>query len=769
MRIAYVANIRLPTEKAHGLQIMQMCDAFARIGHEVTLIVPQRTNTSEVSPWQYYGLPPRFNIICVPVFDFIPYDRWLGNIALWLTTLSFARNARKAVVAACPNLIFSRDAFLIRLAPKGVPFIFEAHDFPSKPWLYRRIWNACTRIVTVTIGLKKAFLIAGVPEANLLTAHDAVDLEKFRITDGRAAARRSLGLPLEGFLALYTGHLYPYKGADDLLEACRHLRHGTHVVFVGGRPDDLARLKARAAALSLMNAIFVGPVQHERIPEFLRAADVAILPTRASDRHSSEFLSPLKLFEYLAASKAIVATDLPSIREVLDDRSAAFVPPQDPSALAMVMNGLAEAPGEVVRLERAAAELAEGRTWTRRAERVLSGLPKPHTPRAWTWRYRSELQVIVLALVLRAGYGLAFPSHLEGSDAWLYIQYADLLRGIPVWSLNMSTYFQPGFPFFLALVRSLFGTSQAALSLAQAAISTATVGLITSMAGRLISRRAGLFAGLMAALSMPAIIESSVIYTETLYSFLLTAAVYVLVRAAFSPAVHRHAAIAGGLFAIAGIVRELALFNALVLAFIMGIYKRSWRLFIGLLAPMAVVLIVFGYSNRLIASEQSVGHVPIFAKNYEATLQDAQSQRYLLRWWLYPEGVWLFFRFPNRLAEISNDVSTKAALFSGDSRIIASQAPYILMKGLLILLHWVILVLAVYGLWRGRMSREAKIIFFVTIAFATGTIIIGSVARIRGFDAFEPLARYRFPVEPLIMILAAAGIDRLLKVHMKPE
>lgn len=155
------------------------------------------------------------------------------------------------------------------------------------------------------------------------------------------------------------------------------------------------------------------------------------------------------------------------------------------------------------------------------------------------------------------------------------------------------------------------------------------------------------------------------------------------------------------------------------------------------------------------------GPAPVLSKGYEATLQDPNSRRFLLRWEMYPEGVWRFFRYPHRLAEISDETSTKAVLLSGDPARILPQAPRIAAKGFLTLVHWAVLLLAAYGLWRGAMDIRAKALLGVTVAFAAGTIILASVARLQGFEAFEPLARYRFPTEPLIIILAAAGLDRL--------
>jgi hypothetical protein len=140
------------------------------------------------------------------------------------------------------------------------------------------------------------------------------------------------------------------------------------------------------------------------------------------------------------------------------------------------------------------------------------------------------------------------------------------------------------------------------------------------------------------------------------------------------------------------------------------------------------------------------------------------------RWYLYPVGVFVYFRYPFRLLDLSTaNVSAKQALRSGDWAHIASAAPEIATKGFLILFHWFILLMAAYGFWKGRVRKEAKIVIATVILYAMGTILIRSIGHNLGFAAYEPLARYRFPTEPLILVMAAAGIERLTRKAAAPS
>jgi len=769
MKIAYVADIRLPTEKAHGLQIMEMCRAFAQEGHEVRLFVPRRRNFIAATPWEHYGMTPAFEIVEVPyLFDFIWYDRIFGRFALWLNLPQFRFMAARAVRGFKPDVIYARDPWFVGLDPRA-RYVYEAHDLPERVTpIHRWLWKRASRIVAVTEGLRRALVSAGVPEAKVLTAHDGVDAAKFDVKETKSEARAKLGLPAEGFIAVYTGHLYPYKGADDLLEACARLRPASRVVFVGGRPDDLARLKARAEALGAENAIFVGPVPHLQVPLYLRAADAAVLPTRASDRHAAEFLSPLKLFEYLAAGKAIVATGTPSVREVLSDRSAVFVPPSDPAALARALNDLADIPAKREALEREAALLAEGHSWTRRACRALEGLPEPRPFQAWHRRYRTELLLAGLAFAIRAAYVLFFPQvGISGGDGEIYLGLSDLVRGLVDHVPAAPTYYPILYPYFLAAVRVLFGDDLVWVRLWQALFSAVTVFVMALMARRWVGRDAVVPTGLLAAAYPAMVLESGIMYTETTYTLCLTAAVALGILAVETRR-HRHALAAGAAFVAAGLTRELGFYQAVLFSAFVALVRRSWKLALLILVPTLVALWGIGLRNAAIAERLSLDSPPLVSKNYEAAFSEPTLLRFLFapeRWHLYPEGTFLYFRFPHRLSDLGTGEPIADAKPDGDvvlhldvKRPFAPQPPtQVAAKILLTLFHWSILILAAYGLWRGVMPRFAKAGLMIPIAFAFATIMFQGLHRLQGFEGLEPLARYRFPSEPFILLLAVAG------------
>jgi glycosyltransferase involved in cell wall biosynthesis len=765
MRIAYIANARMPTEKAHGLQVMQMCRAFAQIGHDVTLVVPKRKNWIDKSIWEFYGMEANFKMVEVPIVDFIVWDKWLGNWALWLTTAWFGFKARRVIEDLKPDVIYSRDPFSSAWTPKWVPNVFEAHTFPNRAlWLYRWLWGQCDRVVSVTAGLQKMFAEQGIPESRLRVAADAVDLEAFTVTESKEACRRELNLPLDKFLVVYAGHLYPYKGIPDQIEAGQWLSPDIRLVIVGGRPDDLERTKALAAKFNLTNVIFVGRVPHKAVPKYLRAADLATMPYTRESHHVEYYSSPMKLFEYLAAGAPIISTDLPAVREILNDENAEFVPAEDPKALAEGINRLHANPTRLAALSAHSSRLAKNYTWKSRAAAVLDAMPKPRVEWKLTFwkRYRSEILLALLALVIRFAYVGLFPQHpLEGGDSFGYIGRADTIRGLREADPSWTPFYQPGYPYFLAAVRSIFGEGLIWVRLFQAALSAATVFLMAMIARRWISPYAARVAGLIGALYPPMILESGIFYTETLYTFLLTLSVFLFLRALDSRKA-LDAVLCGAAFALAGLTRELGFYAAALLVAYAAL-RKSWRT--AAIVATCVMLALSGtaYSNRRVAEsrpDQKV--VPLVGKGYESTVlekgfrEDAFSPKYL---YAYPVGLYRYLRFPFRLIDISDETSIKRTIHSGDVRTIAAASPQIVAKGALVLLHWLILILAAVGLAKSRGDRRLKIVLSAVIVFAAATIIFGIVGRRGKFELFEPLARYRFPTEPLIIVLAAAGVE----------
>ncbi|KKU36608.1 MAG: Glycosyl transferase group 1 [Candidatus Azambacteria bacterium GW2011_GWF2_46_32] len=247
---------------------------------------------------------------------------------------------------------------------------WEAHTFPGSPQKYQRILKKINGLVAISHGLKKSFQTVGMAEEKILVAPDAVDLARFAISESLQECRKKLGLPQDKKIVLYTGHLYGWKGVDTLIQASKLFNEDTLVYLVGGTEEDVASYKPSSRAQveglkaeSYKLVTFVGHKPHKEIPFWLKAADVLVLPNSAKEKISAVYTSPLKLFEYMAAGKPIVASDLPALREILNENAAVLVEPDNPEALAKGIEKVLKDSVLAKKIAQNAAEEAKNCTW----------------------------------------------------------------------------------------------------------------------------------------------------------------------------------------------------------------------------------------------------------------------------------------------------------------------------------------------------------------------------------------------------------------------
>jgi glycosyltransferase involved in cell wall biosynthesis len=232
-----------------------------------------------------------------------------------------------------------------------LPVIFEAHDLESwnpsrakerwaQPLLHLLDRTALTRsqaIVSLTEDFRRLLARMGwrAPEDVVVIA-DAFDDRQIAPGD-RVAARRQLGLPEDASLVIYSGMTFAYRKLDLLLDAFARLRErlpNVQLVLVGGRPAEIAQLRAQAAALNIDAAItWAGQLPQEQIIPYLHAADALVIPDTITDVTAS----PLKLFEYLAAGRAVVLPAIPALAEVLSPDIGYYFRRGDTGALAQAL------------------------------------------------------------------------------------------------------------------------------------------------------------------------------------------------------------------------------------------------------------------------------------------------------------------------------------------------------------------------------------------------------------------------------------------------
>lgn len=393
MRLFYIANARLPTEKAHGYQICKMCEAFALNGAQVTLLHPYRhqmdARLSSTSVFDYYGLRPIFEVQTLPNWDIVLLNRFIPD--RWFTPLFFAHafvwanySARKARQQGA-DVYYTRDStiayWLVRF---GIPTVYEAHVVPkgAQRWLLQKVARSSwlRLVVVLTSYIKQHFVDMGFAEDKVIVLPDGVDLSLFDNVPSQAECRQRLGLPLDRPIIGYIGRFQTMemeKGISDLVRAMKYVPSYNNseplLLCVGGPMDIVPKYLeiARQEGVPESRLKFVDRVPNVEVPYWIRACDGASIPWPWTE-FSAYYTSPLKLFEYMAAGVPIVASDLPSIREVLrHGENAWLVPPGDPKALAEGIRHLLENPDIAKMLAQQVGKEVQRYTWKRRAATIL--------------------------------------------------------------------------------------------------------------------------------------------------------------------------------------------------------------------------------------------------------------------------------------------------------------------------------------------------------------------------------------------------------------
>ena len=381
MRLIYIANARIPTEKAHGYQIMKMCESFARRDFSVELIVPERKNKIKEAPFVFYDLKENFKIRKIKCFDFIgAFPKW-GRVSFWLQNvffnfyLFFAKLEKDAI-------FYTRSALavlVLRLRNKEV--FFESHSVAKNRKVgHKFLLGEKAKIIALTKEMKRIYCQLGFNQGNILVASDGVDLKIFVGEMKKEEARKKTDLPLDpsagwagkkivGFFGRFRT-MGEDKGLAGIIKTLVVLPKEVCLLAVGGSLAEIDFYKNLAVKDSVSDrVIFKTAVARTELPFYQQSCDILLMPFPDTE-HYRFYMSPLKMFEYMASSRPIVATDLPSIREVLNEKNSVLIKSDNPNELAVAIKELVDNPVFGAALAKQARKDVENYTWEKRAEKI---------------------------------------------------------------------------------------------------------------------------------------------------------------------------------------------------------------------------------------------------------------------------------------------------------------------------------------------------------------------------------------------------------------
>lgn len=368
MKITYIATSTIPSRTANSIHVMKMCQAFAQHGHEVTLIVPDNQANCEPGVedvFDFYGVEGCFKILYLPLLPV----KGKGLI--------YGFHAAKKTKELQPDIIYGRDlpgCFFASLLK--VPVIFESHA-PIEGFVYGNIFNRLIqrpelmKLVVITHALKD-YYSSRYPfiSDRIVVAPDGADPvpdDAIPVVLPNKGKRLQVG---------YVGHLYKGKGMEIISNLAPRCDWADFHI-IGGLDNDITYWKR--ATSNIKNILYYGYLPHSKTISYTLAFDVVLVPNQkkvsayGGESDIGKWTSPMKIFEYMAAGKPIICSDIPVLREVLvDEQNAILCDPENIDLWEEALTILSENENVRIQLgETAQKDFARRYSWYSRAEKLL--------------------------------------------------------------------------------------------------------------------------------------------------------------------------------------------------------------------------------------------------------------------------------------------------------------------------------------------------------------------------------------------------------------
>lgn len=355
-RIAVVNELRPGGGLAHAINVIKTAGGFARLGHEVTVLcrAPEGGKREEGVGAAYREPMLRWR--------FAPEGTAARPFGSGDPAEAFGAWATAQAIELGADLVYARHFHgALAASAAGLAAVLETHaHIGDQNPLLLRAFNATARheaplgaIVTISRRLADDYIARGADARRVAVVPDGVDVEMFTpppLSDlGPAPFERREGERH----AIYTGHLYDYKGIPTVIAGAA-LLPGVRFHLVGGLSADVERARGAAARAGVSNVAVHGPRPYAEVPRWLWHADVLLLPPSA-DHPSAAWTSPVKLGEYLAAGPPIVASDITGLRDWVGEPAVGWFRADSPADLARAVVAACAETGEARGVRRRAA------------------------------------------------------------------------------------------------------------------------------------------------------------------------------------------------------------------------------------------------------------------------------------------------------------------------------------------------------------------------------------------------------------------------------
>ena len=379
MKIVYITNARLPTEKAHGVQILKMIKAFSGLGNQTVLVHPkrhQREISHKTDVFDFYQMEKVFQVKSLKFIDpyifrpFMPkflyrFFSFIIDFIWGIFSINYAKKYSPDFLIFRDNTPFSLFFSYFSGIPSVIEFLYMT------PLISKRIFKftlkrakkiKCFSVTKkLSLDLENYF---GLDGGSIKVLQDAVDLEDYI---GKPKIKSSSGMPI----LTYCGSLSHEKGVDLLLETATNLE-GFQIIIVGGLGAEVKIYSEKAKKMNIDNIRFIGQVLPSEVPNYLNSSDILLLPSSAKSKKSREYTSAMKLFEYLASGIPIIASNIPSNTEILTgDKNCILFNPDDSDSLVREIKKLWQNYDLREKISHNSIELSKEFTWENRCKVII--------------------------------------------------------------------------------------------------------------------------------------------------------------------------------------------------------------------------------------------------------------------------------------------------------------------------------------------------------------------------------------------------------------
>lgn len=381
-KIIVTTDGNIPSKYAHSFNVMKMAQGFHQCGYDVEVV--SLLSWPNIKEWfrikniyKHYGISNKIKIKLLPIFNKDFVNKIIG-------ARSFNVKAGKYFKKQKPDFVYCRSYLsVVECIKRQIPCFIETHtilyDNPGLQEVYK-ISNSeyFLGLITINSLLANEYIKRGMPEEKIIIEEDGVDLSQFNINDDRFYWRRKLNIPEDKKIVLYSGGLYKEKGIKSILKTKELLNNNDTILFyiIGGTLEQVKEWSIFADNNKVKNIKFLGFKPNSELPWYLKSADILFMPYDTKINYQVMDInttSPLKLFEYMAAKRPIVTSDIPAIKKIVKhDESAMLAEPDNYTNLVDSIIEILNNERKAENIAKNAFKLVEKYSWENRCKRIIN-------------------------------------------------------------------------------------------------------------------------------------------------------------------------------------------------------------------------------------------------------------------------------------------------------------------------------------------------------------------------------------------------------------